>query len=71
MTHLLLSLLASASHRRESTLLRRYPTAEPTIAALLASGFAELHQLDPRALRITIAGRAELRRLRDGKAVAA
>jgi hypothetical protein len=63
-TALLLAFLQSVSHRTEVVILRRYPKAEPEIGRLLAAGHIELHGLSPRSWRITMAGRAELKRLR-------
>jgi hypothetical protein len=58
----LLAHLASASHRTESTLLRRFP--ERLLNALALAGFVEMHGLSPRSWRVTLAGRNELRRAR-------
>jgi hypothetical protein len=60
----LLAHIARASHRSESTLLKRFPTAAKALAVLKRDGFVDYHDDACTAVHISAAGRAELARLR-------
>lgn len=69
-----LAFIASASHRSQSTICKRFCCGEVVIASLLRLGWIEYHSAVTWSVRATAAGRAELLRLRQsaaGKARAA
>lgn len=63
----LLAFVASASHRSESVILRRFPTGAKALAILKRDGCLDYHDDACSAVHITCRGRAELRRLREAE----
>lgn len=64
MTLRLLSYIQAAAFRTEATILKRYPMGGKALAILMRDGFVEYYDNACSAVRVTMKGRAELRRLR-------
>lgn len=71
MSERLLAFIQSKSHRAESTILARFPSAAKALAILKRDGLVSYYDNNCSAVMITAAGRSELRRLRDAKERAA
>lgn len=56
-----LAFIASASHRQQSTLRKRFSCADVLIASLIRLGHIEYHSAVTWSVRVTAAGRSALR----------
>ena len=61
----LLAVIADASHKSETVLIRQFPMAGKALAVLMRDGLLAYHNDACTAVHITAAGRSALRRLRE------